>query len=204
MPVAFSHLFRLVPHPLVDDALIDTGRGQVEGEGMAEDMETFDLFPAAPVQRSAEVITDLRSCQKTECVAFFTAHCGQSWADRELTAGMYFEPFRHGVVQQAGHQKMPKGHRFRSAFLFLSNLYRPGSEIEIVDLRAEHLATSSPSVADKDKHWENERKPGRQFRVLKSIFDLRGLQETGRTTTLPPDPGKVRLGPALLQSPPMS
>ena len=44
MPIAFSHLFGLVPHHRINHTLINTFRRQIAGKGMSKRVESDDDF----------------------------------------------------------------------------------------------------------------------------------------------------------------
>lgn len=56
MAIPLSHVFRLMPHPGADHALIYGQRSTVGNEAMAEDMPTADDSPSSVFKRSREVV----------------------------------------------------------------------------------------------------------------------------------------------------
>jgi len=85
MAIPLSHFFCLVPHPLVNQPLVNSFCSTVRCEGMTKDVPSKELFPIAPVHSPPEVMGSQLGRK------------GLSWllADRELSARMLGKPLPH-------------------------------------------------------------------------------------------------------------
>jgi hypothetical protein len=84
MAVAPPHVFGLVPHPSIDQPLVDPFRRAIARERVPEDMPAMQLSPFASIENPPEIL---------RCALHGQLEVGLL-ANRWLASGMFCEPSR--------------------------------------------------------------------------------------------------------------
>ena len=165
MGVSLTHFLALVPHPRIDDSLVEAAGGTVGRETVSQAVPAFDLAPFALGQRQLKVCMGLVPGNRR---AFSRVECG--------SAGPAGEPFLERLDQQRRH-----GHRSRAvvaSFTFpLADRDDLGFEVDVLRTAADQLTAAGSGVASSQQHRIHVGFVGMLLGVCEQFSDLPGAQE---------------------------
>ena len=151
MLVPLHHLFRLMPHPRVDQSLVDSLRRTIRCKAVPQHVPSSNSCPFGAGQRSVQMIVCLVNSQRLRLLPFSAASCNAAETEGIFVTGILAEPRGKDFRQDGG-----QWNGARRVFLTIPLLFPKHQcscfEIEIPYLGPDQFAPSGTCICGSCKH----------------------------------------------------
>lgn len=177
MSIALAHFFSLVPHPGVDESLVNATSGAIGGKGVPKNVPTAKFVPNAAMQGSAKMVVHLvAGCDAWILTLGLASRNEKFLAEYFHAAWMFGKPLLKHLRKTGRKWDVPSRSTTTAPFLFAYENLR-ADKIHIVDSATQYFTSACAGVCRETKHRIDKRLQISRTDMFENFGDLRNREE---------------------------